>query len=76
MSYDFGNHIVEVVEYNDDYLPELTLFCWKCRELGWKNNDSIEAMKLDDPNVHFWLIFIDGKLIGGFAGNKLYILNL
>ena len=64
--------MIEVVKYNDDYLPELTIFCWKCKELGWKNNESIEAMKLASPNVQYWLIFVDGKLASVAGAQELF----
>ncbi len=63
---------VEVVRYNNDYLAELTIFCNKCKELGWENNASPEAMKVDDPNVQFWLIFIDGEVASVGGAQKLY----
>ena len=53
---------VEVVRYTEDYLPELTIFCQKCKELGWKNNASIQALKLESPNVQYWLIFVNGEI--------------
>ena len=58
---------IEVVRYTEDYLPELTIFCQKCKELGWKNNASIQALKLASPNVQYWLIFVNGE-IASIAG--------
>ena len=52
----------EVVEYSEEYKPELSIFCNKCRDLGWKNNESFEAMKLNDPDVQFWLIYVNNIL--------------
>ena len=53
---------IEVVEYSEEYKPELAVFCNRCRELGWTLNQDFEAMKLNDPNVQFWLIFVDNVL--------------
>ena len=63
---------VEVVKYNDDYLAELTIFCNKCKKLGWKNNESIEVMKLNDPDIQFWLIFVDGVVASVAGAQELY----
>jgi hypothetical protein len=63
---------IEVVQYNDEYLPELTIFCNRCKELGWKNNESIEAMKLNDPNIQFWLIFINGQVASVAGAQELF----
>ena len=62
----------EVVRYNDDYLPELTIFCRKCEELGWKLNASIQALKLASPNVQFWLIFVDGEVASIAGAQELF----
>jgi len=42
------------VEYTDQ-ITDLQVFCNKCADLGYKNNSSITAMKLD------WCNSIDGK---------------
>ena len=63
---------VEVVEYSEEYKPELAIFCNKCRDLGWKNNESFEAMKLNDPDVQFWLIYVDNVLACVCGAQEMY----
>ncbi len=63
---------VEVVEYSEEYKPELSIFCNKCRDLGWKNNESFEAMKLNDPDVQFWLIYVDNVLACVCGAQEMY----
>jgi hypothetical protein len=67
--------VIEVVKYSDEYLPELAIFCARCRDLGWKNNETIEAMKLDDPNIQFWLIFVDGVVASVSGAQELFASN-
>ena len=50
--------MIEVVEFSDEYRAELAIFCKECKELGFKNNESLEAMHVDDSNVVFWLVKI------------------
>lgn len=54
--------MIEVVEFSDEYRAELAIFCKECKELGFKNNESLEAMHVDDSNVVFWLVIIDGEI--------------
>ena len=51
---------IEVVEYSEEYKPELAIFCYRCKELGWTLNQSFDAMKLNDNK--FWLIFVDNVI--------------
>ena len=39
---------VEVVEFSEEYKPELIIFCNKCKKLGFTLNESLKAMKLRD----------------------------
>ena len=63
---------IEVVEYSEEYKPELAVFCNRCRELGWTLYQDFEAMKLYDPNVLFWLIFVDNVLACVCGAQELY----
>ena len=66
------NPEVELVEYTEEYKPELIIFCNKCRELGFTLNQSLKAMKLRSPNVKFWLIFVNGEIASVSGSQKLY----
>ena len=55
-------HVVEVIEFNDEYKAELAIFCKECKELGFKNNESLEAMNVADPNIMFWLVIINDEV--------------
>ena len=63
---------IEVVKYSEEYKPELAIFCSRCKDLGWKLNESFEAMKLEDPNVQFWLIFVDGNIASVAGAQELF----
>jgi len=66
---------VEVVEYSEEYKPELAVFCNRCKDLGWKNNQSFEAMKLNEPTIKYWLIFVDGIIACVSGAQKLLSTN-
>jgi hypothetical protein len=64
--------VIEVVKYSEEYKPELVIFCNKCKDLGWENNETIKAMKLDDPDIQFWLIFVDGVVASVSGAQELF----
>ncbi len=66
------NPEVELVEYSEEYKPELMIFCNKCKELGFTLNHSLKAMKLRSPDVKFWLIFVNGEIASVSGCQKLY----
>jgi hypothetical protein len=66
---------VEVVEFSEEYKPELIIFCNKCKKLGFTLNESLKAMKLRDSNVKFWLIFVNGEIASVSGCQKLYASN-
>jgi len=70
---EFGK--VEVVEFSEEYKPELIIFCNKCKKLGFTLNESLKAMKLRDSNVKFWLIFVNGEIASVSGCQKLYASN-
>jgi hypothetical protein len=53
------------VEYSPEHLPALIKFCKACEEPGYKNNTSIEAMKLD------WCLAVGGQFFLTYFKNKL-----
>lgn len=54
------------VIFSDQYTDQVEKFCLSCREHGYKNNESIKAMKLDwclDQGGQFFLTYFDDKII-------------
>jgi hypothetical protein len=66
------NPEIEVVEYLEEYKPELMIFCDKCKKLGFTLNRSLKAMKLRSPDVKFWLIFVNGEIASVSGCQKLH----
>lgn len=55
------------VEYSDTHRSNLEKFCLHCEQLGYHNNSSLSAMKLDwclNKGGQFFLTYLDDKLIG------------
>ena len=53
--------------YDSAHKLDLEDFCFKCRRLGYHNNSSLRAMKLDwciDNGGQFYLTYLDDTLIG------------
>jgi hypothetical protein len=63
---------IEVVEFSEEYKPELIIFCNKCKKLGFTLNESLKAMKLRSPNVKFWLVFVNGEIASVSGCQKLH----
>jgi len=65
-----GSHKLIAREYTDGDLPMLIQFCTECKELGYENNSSLEAIKLDKMTMPYGKFFIalDGDRIVSIAG--------
>jgi hypothetical protein len=53
------------VEYSTEHLSKLIDFCQACEEPGYKNNNSIESMKLD------WCLEVGGQFFLTYLGDKI-----
>jgi len=54
------------VVFSDQYINQVEKFCLSCKEHGYKNNESLKAMKLEwclDQGGQFFLTYYDDKII-------------
>ena len=56
---------MKIVKIENDNLDRLREFCNKCAELGYQNNSSFKAMKLDWCKEHgeYWCAIKDDKIV-------------
>lgn len=52
---------MEIRKFKETDIPSLKIFCEECKKLGWKNNESIEAMKIDTTIMPYGQYFIATK---------------
>lgn len=60
------NKRLKTVGYTDRHLGFVEEFCQQCKLAGYKNNESIEAMKLDwclSQGGQFFLTYLDDRII-------------
>jgi hypothetical protein len=60
------NKRLKTVGYTDHHLGFVEEFCQQCKLAGYKNNESIDAMKLDwclSQGGQFFLTYLDDKII-------------
>lgn len=60
------NKRLKTVGYTDQHLGFVEEFCQQCKLVGYKNNESIEAMKLDwclSQGGQFFLTYLDDRII-------------
>ena len=62
---DTAKRLTTVI-FNDQYMGQVEEFCLSCKEHGYKNNESLKAMKLEwclEQGGQFFLTYYDDKII-------------